>query len=153
MWKYATDAEKDACGRLHRNLTANNPYVVDDTNIPQTPKTVRDPAPPAPAPAPAAPAPAPAAPAPAVAPAAPRAFPHMPSQRDITFDLPRYDPYAEGDNRRAMKRGLREAGLLHPDAAREAKRWHGTHILGEGASGIVTHWVSVDEHNNIDEVS
>jgi hypothetical protein len=144
MWRHATDAEKNACDQLRRNLTVNNPYVVNDTRIPQHPKTVGDPAPPAPAAVPTAPA---------AAPAAPRAFPHMPSQRDITFDLPRYDSYAEEGNKAAMKRGLREAGLLHPDAEREAKRWHGTHILGEGASGIVTHWVSVDEHNNIDEVS
>jgi hypothetical protein len=156
MWRHvATNAEINECERLLRERTVDNPFAVDDTKIPQNPKAAGDPAPPAVPAVLAAPA-APAAPAPGTGGAEPtrsRAFPHMASQKDITFNLPFYDSNAEEGNKSPMKRNLFAAGLLHPDTEPEAKRWHGTHVLGEGASGIVTHWVTVDENNNIDQVS
>lgn len=169
MWRHvATDTERDECERLRRERSVDNPFVVDDTRIPQDAKAAGDPAPPVPAPAPpvvpppvipaivpAVPA-VPEAPAPGTGgaePARSRVFPHMPSQKDLRFDLPRYDATAEEGDKSTMKRTIWETGLLHPDAERQTRVWHGTHILGEGASGIVTHWVTLDEHGNIDQVS
>ena len=137
MWRHvATTTERNECDRLRRTKSTDNPFAVDDTKIPQNPKAAGDPAPPPPA---------------VAAPIRPRAFPHMAPQNDITFNLPHFDSSDRNRDRAALQRRLLTAGLLHPD--REANRWHGTHVLGQGASGIVTHWVAVDEHNNIVEVS
>lgn len=147
MWRHvATTTERNECERFRRAMSRDNPFAVDDIKIPQDPKAAGDPAPPPPVVA------ATVQNVP-VAPIRSRAFPHMASQNDITFNLPSFNSNVRNCDRSALKRSLFAAGLLHPDEDREAKRWHGTHVLGQGASGIVTHWVAVDDYNNIDEVS
>lgn len=151
MWRHvATTAERNECERLRRARSRYYTFAVDDIKIPQDPRAAGDPAPPPPPP----PVVAAAVQTGPVAPIRSRAFPHMASQIDITFDLPHFNSNDRNRDRSALlQRSLFAAGLLHPDEDREANRWHGTHILGQGASGIVTHWVAVDEYNNIDEVS
>lgn len=156
----ATTAERNECERLRRARSRYYSFAVDDAKIPQDPRAAGAPAPPPPPPPPPPPAPVQAVPVVAaavqtvpVAPIRSRAFPHMASQNDIGFDLPHFNSTDTNRDRAALERLLLETGLLHPDEDVQAHRWHGTHTLGQGASGIVTHWVAVDVNNNIQEVS
>lgn len=163
MWNHvATQAEKDECERLLKEKSKENTFVADDGRIPDEPKTAADPAPAGIAAAAAAGA----ATVPvagtvvaggagagaAVAPVKSRVFSYMPSLKDMCMDLPSFDS-GGGDIGMAEKRKLMDAGLCDPEKEPEAKRWHGTHFLGQGATGSCTHWVLVDENQNIDQVS
>lgn len=78
-----------------------------------------------------------------------RVFSYMPSMKDMNMQL----PHVCGKLDRAGKRKLLDAGLYDPNREPEAKRWHGTHFLGRGATGSCTHWVLTDENENIIQVS
>lgn len=141
MWaNVATQAEKDECERLRREKSADNPFAADDSRIPDTPKTTDDPAPPATA-----------EPATDVT-ADDRTFSYLPHMSDVHTELPAFPP-KEGNLSKAEKRTLMEAGLCDPDREPEAKRWHGTHFLGQGTTGVCSHWVRTDDDNIIAEVS
>ncbi|KAH6625333.1 kinase-like domain-containing protein [Boeremia exigua] len=161
MWTHvATQAERDECEQLFRSKSGENTFNADDARIPAEHRAAGDPAPAAiPGPA-AVPGPAvlvttvsvAAVTAPTAPPAPPktRVFSHMPPLKNISMELPAFDP-DEGPLSTDGKRKLIDAGLADPDKEPEAKRWHGTHFLGQGATGICMHWVRTDENNNIDQ--
>ncbi|KAF9692864.1 hypothetical protein EKO04_009106 [Ascochyta lentis] len=173
MFKYqATDAERNECKRLHNEASQDNLQATDDTKIPEVSKKSSDGPPAKPgdsggdngdpdSPGGSGELPADRA---AVRPldgdpdnggrSPPNArintsrFSYMPLLSQLNTELPSVD---EGKLDKAQKRKLMEAGLCDSDRETEAKRWHGTHFLGQGATGSCTHWVRTDENDNIDE--
>jgi hypothetical protein len=78
------------------------------------------------------------------------AFSHWPNPMTINDRLPQ-DGVSK--DKEVLKQEWLAKKMLHPDKEAEERRWHGVHVLGEGAMGRVGLWVRVNATKTIDEVS
>jgi hypothetical protein len=157
MWTHASAEEQQVSRDLRANNAQTLPAIIGAT-VPAEPKTKDDPAP-ARDPAPVG-GPTPVRDAtPAVEargdegevddtePSAKKArgnttmFPYWPDPYTINDRLPE-DGISE--DKELLRQEWLAKELLHPDRAAEERRWHGVHVLGEGAMGRVGLWVHVN---------
>jgi hypothetical protein len=163
MWTHASAEEQQVSRDLRANNAQTLPEIIEAT-VPAKPKTkddpapvrdealvrdpvrVRDPAPDVEADGEVGNAEPPAKKARVNT----TTFSHWPGPMTINDRLPQDDA---NKDKEVLKQEWLAKEILHPDKEAEERRWHGVHVLGEGAMGRVGLWVRVNATKTIDEVN